>query len=149
MKFYSSLSLDLRKLLNKISCPAEIFIYFSMASILILFNFSSLGIDVIFLDDLAQYSEAIEGKFGAARLKRALVNPFINHFFVNIMAYSPPLARALVLILDTQPDSCRRFGGSFLSSNHRPYSMSLPLPCQPESSTVFLIGHFGFFHSAS
>ena len=70
---------------------------FVLALIVVIFNLSSLDVDVIVLDDLAHYSEAIEGDFKTIRLKRLLVNPLINHLIVKSMAVSPALARSIIL----------------------------------------------------
>lgn len=62
-----------------------------------LFNYPCLNIDLLILDDLANYSEAIHDVFGASRMQRSFTNTLINHVFVNIMASSPFMSRFLIL----------------------------------------------------
>jgi hypothetical protein len=81
----------------------EVYVYAGLALAVILLSLPALGINLLILDDLALYSEALEGRFNVVRLRRMLLVPFINQGLAEIMVYSPVLARGAVLVLGMAP----------------------------------------------
>jgi len=114
-KIKSTKQLLVSRLNNNNQKSTKVLPYLWIALVVIIFNLSSIGVDVIVLDDYAHYSEVVDGSLNTVRFNRGIINPFFWYTFIKILTYSPALARLSLVVLVMVPLAliiyyiCRRY----------------------------------------